>query len=44
MIKFFHSLRRRSVWEFELKTARQQLTIQFETRDLTGFGVLNKHL
>ncbi|OLQ78492.1 DNA mismatch repair protein MutS [Photobacterium proteolyticum] len=31
--------RRRPVWEFDLDTARQQLTMQFGTRDLVGFGV-----
>ncbi len=31
--------RRRPVWEFELDTAKQQLTQQFGTRDLVGFGV-----
>ncbi len=32
-------LRRRPLWEFEPETARQQLNLQFGTRDLTGFGV-----
>jgi DNA mismatch repair protein MutS len=32
-------LRRRPMWEFELETARQQLNLQFGTRDLSGFGV-----
>ena len=32
-------LRRRPIWEFELSTARQQLNMQFGTRDLRGFGV-----
>ncbi|WP_380183860.1 DNA mismatch repair protein MutS [Kalamiella sp. sgz302252] len=32
-------LRRRPLWEFEIETARQQLTLQFGTRDLNGFGV-----
>lgn len=36
-------LRRRSLWEFEIETARQQLNLQFGTRDLTGFGVENAH-
>jgi DNA mismatch repair protein MutS len=31
--------RRRPVWEFEIDTARQQLTQQFGTKDLVGFGV-----
>ena len=38
----FHGMkgaRRRPVWEFDLETARQQLTMQFGTRDLVGFGV-----
>ena len=32
-------LRRRPIWEFEVDTARQQLNLQFGTRDLRGFGV-----
>ncbi len=32
-------LRRRPLWEFEIDTARQQLNLQFGTRDLVGFGV-----
>ena len=32
-------LRRRPVWEFELETARQQFTLQFQTQDLRGFGI-----
>lgn len=31
--------RRRPIWEFDLDTARSQLTGQFGTRDLVGFGV-----
>jgi DNA mismatch repair protein MutS len=31
--------RRRPIWEFEIDTARQQLTQQFGTKDLVGFGV-----
>ncbi|MBK5143501.1 DNA mismatch repair protein MutS [Budviciaceae bacterium BWR-B9] len=34
-----HGLRRRPLWEFELDTARQQLNLQFGTKDLNGFGV-----
>jgi DNA mismatch repair protein MutS len=34
-------LRRRPLWEFEIDTARQQLNLQFGTRDLIGFGVEN---
>lgn len=37
-------LRRRPLWEFEIDTARQQLNLQFGTRDLNGFGVENSHL
>ncbi|MBH2893971.1 hypothetical protein I5Q39_19930, partial [Serratia marcescens] len=36
-------MRRRPLWEFELETARQQLNLQFGTRDLTGFGVEQAH-
>lgn len=36
-------LRRRPLWEFEIDTARQQLILQFGTRDLSGFGVENAH-
>lgn len=32
-------LRRRPIWEFDISTARQQLNLQFGTRDLRGFGV-----
>lgn len=39
LIEQRHGLRRRPIWEFELETARQQLNLQFGTRDLTGFGV-----
>lgn len=39
LIEHRHGLRRRPIWEFELDTARQQLNLQFGTRDLTGFGV-----
>ncbi|KTS72586.1 DNA mismatch repair protein MutS [Pantoea stewartii] len=37
-------LRRRPLWEYEIDTARQQLTLQFGTRDLNGFGVEQAHL
>ncbi|QZY95687.1 DNA mismatch repair protein MutS [Pantoea dispersa] len=37
-------LRRRPLWEFEIDTARQQLNLQFGTRDLSGFGVEQAHL
>ncbi|MCV9879145.1 DNA mismatch repair protein MutS [Brenneria izbisi] len=39
LIEHRHGLRRRPLWEFELDTARQQLNLQFGTRDLSGFGV-----
>lgn len=39
LIENLHGLRRRPLWEFEPDTARQQLNLQFGTRDLTGFGV-----
>jgi DNA mismatch repair protein MutS len=39
LIERYHGLRRRPMWEFELDTARQQLNLQFGTRDLIGFGV-----
>ncbi|MEK9496238.1 DNA mismatch repair protein MutS [Photorhabdus sp. P32] len=39
LIENLHGLRRRPLWEFELDTAKQQLNLQFSTRDLVGFGV-----
>ncbi|WP_422047288.1 DNA mismatch repair protein MutS [Rosenbergiella epipactidis] len=39
LIEQRRGLRRRPLWEFDLSTARQQLTLQFGTRDLQGFGV-----
>ncbi|MEQ4532206.1 MAG: DNA mismatch repair protein MutS, partial [Mixta sp.] len=44
LIENRRGMRRRPLWEFELDTARQQLNLQFGTRDLTGFGVENAHL
>ncbi|WP_105744312.1 DNA mismatch repair protein MutS [Cronobacter dublinensis] len=41
LIEGRRGLRRRPLWEFELNTARQQLNLQFGTRDLVGFGVEN---
>lgn len=41
LIEHRHGLRRRPLWEFEIETARQQLNLQFATRDLVGFGVEN---
>ncbi|EOC1286020.1 DNA mismatch repair protein MutS [Cronobacter muytjensii] len=41
LIEGRRGLRRRPLWEFELETARQQLNLQFGTRDLVGFGVEN---
>ena len=43
LIEGRRGLRRRPLWEFEIETARQQLILQFSTRDLTGFGVENAH-
>ncbi|MGE9551513.1 DNA mismatch repair protein MutS [Erwinia amylovora] len=39
LIEHRRGLRRRPLWEFEVDTARQQLNLQFGTRDLSGFGV-----
>ena len=39
LIEHAKGLRRRPIWEFELKTAIQQLCHQFNTKDLCGFGV-----
>lgn len=39
LIEQRRGLRRRAIWEFELETARQQLNMQFGTRDLKGFGI-----
>lgn len=39
LISSLRGLRRRPMWEFELETAKQQLNLQFGTRDLSGFGV-----
>lgn len=41
LIENRNGLRRRPLWEFEIDTARQQLNMQFGTRDLVGFGVEN---
>ncbi|ELY3542751.1 DNA mismatch repair protein MutS [Cronobacter turicensis] len=41
LIEGRRGLRRRPLWEFELDTARQQLNLQFGTRDLVGFGIEN---
>lgn len=41
LIEGRRGLRRRPLWEFEIDTARQQLNMQFGTRDLIGFGVEN---
>ena len=43
LIEHRRGLRRRPLWEFELDTARQQLNLQFATRDLSGFGVEQAH-
>lgn len=39
LIENRHGLRRRPLWEFDLNTAKQQLNMQFGTKDLIGFGV-----
>ena len=44
LIEQSKGLRRRPIWEFELDTAKQQLNLQFSTKDLIGFGVENAHL
>ncbi|WP_168385703.1 DNA mismatch repair protein MutS [Erwinia amylovora] len=44
LIENRRGLRRRPLWEYELDTARQQLNLQFATRDLAGFGVEQAHL
>ncbi|NIF23281.1 DNA mismatch repair protein MutS [Candidatus Pantoea multigeneris] len=44
LIEQRRGLRRRPLWEFEIDTARQQLNLQFGTRDLIGFGVETAHL
>ncbi|SFN10515.1 DNA mismatch repair protein MutS [Izhakiella capsodis] len=44
LIEDRRGMRRRPLWEFEIDTARQQLNLQFGTRDLTGFGVENATL
>ncbi|WP_205729208.1 DNA mismatch repair protein MutS [Ferrimonas aestuarii] len=44
LIDNYQGLRRRPEWEFDLATARKQLTDQFGTRDLAGFGVDNATL
>ncbi|WP_352412177.1 DNA mismatch repair protein MutS [Mixta sp. BE291] len=44
LIENRRGMRRRPLWEYELDTARQQLNLQFGTRDLTGFGVENAHI
>ncbi len=36
--------RRRPLWEFDLDTAKQQLNLQFKTKELIGFGVENAKL
>ena len=41
LIEGRRGLRRRTQWVFEIDTARQQLNLQFGTRDLIGFGVEN---
>ncbi|WP_440876438.1 DNA mismatch repair protein MutS [Thalassotalea sp. PLHSN55] len=40
----YKGLRRRSDWEFDLDTANKLLNTQFETKELTGFGVTDHPL
>ncbi|XOD69992.1 MAG: DNA mismatch repair protein MutS [Sodalis sp. (in: enterobacteria)] len=44
LIEHRSGLRRRPLWEFELNTAHQQLTMQFGTHDLTCFGIEQAYL
>lgn len=44
LIEQRHGIRRRPLWEFELATAKQQLNLQFATRDLSGFDVEERNL
>ncbi len=44
LIDRYKGLRRRPEWEFDLQTAVSLLNQQFGTKELTGFGVENKHL
>jgi DNA mismatch repair ATPase MutS len=39
LIEGRRGLRRRPLWEFEIDTARQQLNLQFGTRDLIGLAL-----
>lgn len=39
LIDEFKGLRRRPEWEFDYQTALQQLNSQFDTKELSGFGV-----
>lgn len=39
LIENCSGLRRRPLWDFDLSTAKQQLNLQFATKDLIGFGV-----
>ncbi|BAP58534.1 DNA mismatch repair protein MutS [Candidatus Tachikawaea gelatinosa] len=38
------NLCRRPVWEFDLDTANQQLNIQFQTNNLSGFGITSNFI
>lgn len=44
LINQYKGLRRRPEWEFDLETAISLLNKQFETKELTGFGVNDKLL
>ncbi|GHE87378.1 DNA mismatch repair protein MutS [Thalassotalea profundi] len=44
MLSKYKGLRRRPEWEFDLDTAQKLLNEQFGTKELTGFGVNDKHI
>lgn len=43
LIQHFKGIRKRPDWEFDIDTALSVLTKQFGTKDLSGFGVQDKH-
>lgn len=44
LIQNRQGLRKRPIWEFNLNTAKQQLTLQFSTFNLKSFGIDDQHL
>ena len=44
LVEQYKGLRRRPEWEFDLETAHALLNEQFGTKELTGFGVIDKPL